>query len=362
MSSIKLWKTTLIKISRFLPRSSASWRILRGLLIFAVIFGWIFSGFPRIWQKPPIPPKIQKAQAANTLIRQEINITDAYLGSASGAYATSSAIIQIDTAQYTSPTYRFEAVASTTSSLASNIYLKNATTFAIVATIAIPTLTTSYTRLYSAFTPTSGANNYVVVMGNEAVQKGAIATRIVILQNAATLSNTETQIEIGSNVIATSSIVTTPMSNPKYWYYDSSKWDPLPTFYAEVTYRDYQVASTTTYTTATTTTTNTTYVASRGVSYVQVEAWGGGAGGGAIATDAGGGGGGGGYAKSIFAISAGTSKALVIGRGGAVDVLPGTATAAASSTYDGGVVLADAGGGTNSTARGYGGIRPRSPN
>ena len=173
-------------------------KTLKFLIIFLVITGWIFSGWPPIWQNPPIPPKIQKAQAANTLIRQEINITDKYLGSASGAYATSSEIIQIDTSQYTSPTYNFEAVASTTSSVASNIYLKNATTFATVATIAVPTLTTSYTRLRSAFTPTSGANNYVVVMGNEAVQKGAIATRVVILQNAATLSNTETQIEIGN--------------------------------------------------------------------------------------------------------------------------------------------------------------------
>jgi hypothetical protein len=39
-------------------------KFLKTFVIFLLIFVWIFSGFPRIWQKPPIPPKIQEAQAA----------------------------------------------------------------------------------------------------------------------------------------------------------------------------------------------------------------------------------------------------------------------------------------------------------
>jgi len=43
-------------------------KILRKLLLIPLIFllvtSWIFSGWPRIWQKPPFPPKIQEAQAA----------------------------------------------------------------------------------------------------------------------------------------------------------------------------------------------------------------------------------------------------------------------------------------------------------
>jgi hypothetical protein len=35
-------------------------KILKILAIFLMIFAWIFSGWPRIWQKPPIPPKIQE--------------------------------------------------------------------------------------------------------------------------------------------------------------------------------------------------------------------------------------------------------------------------------------------------------------
>jgi len=34
------------------------------LIIFALVTGWIFSGWPQIWQKPPIPPEIQEAKAA----------------------------------------------------------------------------------------------------------------------------------------------------------------------------------------------------------------------------------------------------------------------------------------------------------
>ena len=32
-------------------------------VIFFIIFAWIFSGFPQIWQDPPIPPEIQEAKA-----------------------------------------------------------------------------------------------------------------------------------------------------------------------------------------------------------------------------------------------------------------------------------------------------------
>jgi len=41
---------------------------LKKILIFCFIFlmmvGWIFSGWPRIWQNPPIPPEVQEAVAA----------------------------------------------------------------------------------------------------------------------------------------------------------------------------------------------------------------------------------------------------------------------------------------------------------
>jgi len=40
------------------------YKIVQIVVIFLVIFTWIFSGWPRIWQNPPIPPEIQVAWAA----------------------------------------------------------------------------------------------------------------------------------------------------------------------------------------------------------------------------------------------------------------------------------------------------------
>lgn len=39
--------------------------------IFLIVTGWIFSGWPQIWQNPPFPPKVQKAYAADTVIFTE---------------------------------------------------------------------------------------------------------------------------------------------------------------------------------------------------------------------------------------------------------------------------------------------------
>lgn len=38
-------------------------RIFRSIFVFVLAFGWIFSGWPQIWQNPPFPPKIQEAKA-----------------------------------------------------------------------------------------------------------------------------------------------------------------------------------------------------------------------------------------------------------------------------------------------------------
>jgi len=31
-------------------------------IIFALVATWFYSGWPRIWQNPPIPPKINEAK------------------------------------------------------------------------------------------------------------------------------------------------------------------------------------------------------------------------------------------------------------------------------------------------------------
>lgn len=43
-------------------------RILKVFAVFIIVFTWIFSGWPQVWQNPGFPPKIRKAQAALTYV------------------------------------------------------------------------------------------------------------------------------------------------------------------------------------------------------------------------------------------------------------------------------------------------------
>jgi len=67
-------------MSRIIKNNVGSFLVI--CLIFMLMTGWIFSGWPQIWKKPPIPPKIQEAQAAteslspDALLQQD-NLTGA---------------------------------------------------------------------------------------------------------------------------------------------------------------------------------------------------------------------------------------------------------------------------------------------
>ena len=37
----------------------------RGFLVFALIFAWLFSGWPKVWQNPPFPPEVLTTKAAS---------------------------------------------------------------------------------------------------------------------------------------------------------------------------------------------------------------------------------------------------------------------------------------------------------
>jgi len=45
------------------------------LFVFLIVLGWMFSGWPRIWQKPPLPPEVQEARAAQTTIDSTVSTT-----------------------------------------------------------------------------------------------------------------------------------------------------------------------------------------------------------------------------------------------------------------------------------------------
>lgn len=171
-------------------------------------------------------------------VRQEINILDHLLVAATGATATSNEIVQYDESQYNgTQTAYFEVVAYSDASLAFDVTLVGATD-GTVATINVPTLTTVPTLFRSAsFNPTTATQNYTVVISAAVgTNKNVKSARIVIIQNATTLTNTETQIEIGNYNLARTAETATILTNPKYWKYDASKWDGTKTFYAEAVY------------------------------------------------------------------------------------------------------------------------------
>ncbi len=324
-----------------LKTSDTARKFFGATMMFAMVTSWAYGLLPFV------SPNVKTAEAATAWgIRQEVNITNRYMEAASGAYASSSAIARINPSKYSgTSTYYFEVVASTSVSIASNVYLKT-TAGVTVATAVIPLGTTNPTLIRStAFTPNSSATDYMVVIGNESgATKSIKASRVVILQSFAgttdsAATSTQTQIEIGSYQTYSNAQATTTFSAPKYWYYDSSKWDGTTTFYAEVTYEPLlAVASSTTYSTAGT----YSVVLPAGTASTTVALWGGGgAGGASTGTTGGDGGAGGQYARSTLYGLSGITKTLVVGAsraGGA-----GAGSNGNDSTWDTSVVVAKGG-------------------
>ncbi|MBI2030980.1 hypothetical protein HYT05_05135, partial [Candidatus Kaiserbacteria bacterium] len=111
----------------------------------------------------------------NRKIRQEINILDGYLGAGTGSYATSSAIINIDTTKYSSPTYYFEVVASSSASLA-------------IGTDGFPVVS------YDSSAPND--NLTVAKCGNAACTSG---NTITVVDNKDNVVSSDTSIAIGTD-------------------------------------------------------------------------------------------------------------------------------------------------------------------
>ncbi len=327
---------TFHTMERLMVQKKYSYKFLAGILIVTFVTPLLSA----------LPVGVKKAEAVNTKIRQEINIVDTYVSSVSGSFATSSGIVQLDDTKYTSPTYFFEVVASTSASIATQVFLRNATSSRTIATIDIPAGTTSYTRLRSsAFNPNASTTELVaVVASTTGATKGIKAARIIVLQDTTSLYNTETQIEIGNNETYTSTATST-FASPKYWYYDSTKWDSTLTFYAEVTYANTFGGATTTNTFSDAGSSN--IVASTTVA--EIAMWGGG-GAGFTGSNSGGGrgGGGGAFASSTITLVPGTTYPIIVGAGGTVSAQNG-----ATTTFNTNVVVAAPGwGGTTVTTGG----------
>lgn len=166
-------------------------------------------------------------------IRQEINILTHDINA--GVDVTSDEIAQLDTTQYNGTvTYYFEVLCSKTAGDNTTISLRRSGTTTDDATIASADIPTTLGLVRSAaFTPPAGATSYRVFVDYiSGVGPRVRSARIVIIQNATTITNTETQIEIG-NASNTTATTDTALTNPKYWQYTSANWDGTITVYFE---------------------------------------------------------------------------------------------------------------------------------
>jgi hypothetical protein len=159
-------------------------------------------------------------------IRQEINMLNATIT------ATSVSFVVFNRASYSnSVTYSFEIVGKVTSGTSTITCQRNGTS-TNDATVSLTE--TSFTRKRVTLTPPIGITRYRVgISGGTGPQ--IIAARILVFQDSTSesLYYTETQIEIGNQETQTSATAV-PLTAPKYWYYDSSKWDSDLQFFAEV--------------------------------------------------------------------------------------------------------------------------------
>jgi len=321
-------------------------------LIFNLVFSWSYGLIPELENWSPKTKTVEAASAWN--LRQEINILNSYLVAPASTVATSSEIIRFDPTVYSgTKTYYLEIVASTSASFSNTVTLRRSGNGTDDCTVTIPVGTnTTYTLIRSsACTLPTTAQNYVLrISSNAGGTTGVKSARLIVLQSFAgtassAATSTQTQIEIGSATTTATNTTTLPLQYPKYWTYDSAKWDGNLTFSVDVSFKTgAQAASSTTYSIPGT----YTYIGSKGVSYVVVEAWGAGGGGGSAASG-GGGGGGGAYARSTTTISAGTNITLSVGSGGADETNGG------DSTYGSTVVVADGGNAASNATGGSGG-------
>src|SRR3990167_273414 len=168
-------------------------------------------------------------------IRQEINILDHPLVSISTGTVSCKEKFYYDTTQYNGTVLEYLEVLAINNDVTNKTV--SLTAGGTAPSVIIPASTSSYTLFRSSTSILTTLERNITTpdttIAGQVVVKSA---RIIIIQNATTLTNTETQIEIGNYNLARTAEVATILVNPKYWKYDASKWDGTKTFYAEAVY------------------------------------------------------------------------------------------------------------------------------
>lgn len=174
-------------------------------------------------------------------IRQEIPITSGRVGDYSSLNTQNSSVGTAhinESSYYDGGVFYYELVAKNVNTTTDyTIYLRNWSGDAIISSIVVPKNTTNFTIFRSLpFVPfPGGADVYTNIPQTTSNSDVVIrVSRVVVVVTANPIVRNETQIDIGAHESAKSNTAAAPLAYPKYWYYDSSKWDGGCVFSAEV--------------------------------------------------------------------------------------------------------------------------------
>jgi hypothetical protein len=175
-------------------------------------------------------------------IRQEINLTNVEADVVDGVEAEYGfgGVVKIDPDDYNGKSAYFEILAKNANVSAKNCLLSTSSsaqraTSGYKSNPAIPGSTSTWTLIRSGiFTLDTVAIYYCYRVGTADDTDISIKlAKVIILQDAANIIDTVTQIEVGayqSKVSAGATGTWYPLDEPKYWKYESAKFDPTPTF------------------------------------------------------------------------------------------------------------------------------------
>jgi hypothetical protein len=174
---------------------------------------------------------------ANQAIRQELNVLTGNRTST----GTSNAIGQVtlDTTAYSgTPTYIFEAVYKGAASNTGTIKLRRVGTSTDDASLAGATSTTAIITRSTSFSPPVGQTQYMCTLVGDGVRsQTVVAARIIVLQSEVVITQSQTQVEIGTNEANQTNTVASAQTNPKYWLYTAANWNGVLAFSVEAVWQ-----------------------------------------------------------------------------------------------------------------------------
>jgi hypothetical protein len=178
-------------------------------------------------------------------IRQELNILCGVTGGTNARLAPSGRVY-LTAENYDGASFYVEVVGSATSGTTGSIrFREEGVDKFTFPTNNLPTGTGLFRT--GTFTPSTGGKLYTVAVdsGGSGKTVNLRSARIVVLQSSGTLVKTESQIEIG-NVETQQSISNTPLSQPKYWQFDTGSFDNTSYYDTELIHkRDSNMSDTT---------------------------------------------------------------------------------------------------------------------